>query len=145
MKNLYTIIIIFIFYSCTMRNNIEKWKEEIKETEHDFALMVQKEGVEKAFLAFADEKAVLSRNNNLVIGKNNLKEFFKNQSSTNKNIQLTWKPDFIDVSKSGDLGYTYGKYLYSYTDSSGKLIESTGVFHTVWKKQENSTWKFVWD
>lgn len=145
MKNLYTIIIIFIFYSCTMQNNIEKWKEEIKETEHDFALMVQKEGVEKAFLAFADEKAVLSRNNNLVIGKKNLKEFFKSQSSTNKNVQLTWKPDFVDVSKSGDLGYTYGKYLYSYTDSIGKIIESTGVFHTVWKKQENGTWKFVWD
>ena len=145
MKNLYIIIIIFIFYSCTMQNNVEKWKEEIKETEHNFALMVQKEGVEKAFLTYADEKAVLSRNNNLVIGKNNLKEFFKNQSSTNKNAQLTWKPDFIDVSKSGDLGYTYGKYLYSYINSDGNLIESTGVFHTVWKKQENGTWKFVWD
>ena len=145
MKNFYTIIIIFIFYSCNMQNNVEKWKEEIRETEHNFALMVQKDGVEKAFLAFADEKVVLSRNNNLVIGKNNLKEFFKSQSSTNKNEQLTWKPDFVDVSKSGDLGYTYGKYLYSYTDSIGKIIESTGVFHTVWKKQENGTWKFVWD
>ena len=62
-----------------------------------------------------------------------------------ENIKLEWKPDYIDVSISGDLGYTYGKFTFSAIDTTGKLIESEGIFHTVWKKQEDGSWKYVWD
>jgi ketosteroid isomerase-like protein len=58
---------------------------------------------------------------------------------------LVWKPDYVDVSKSGDLGYTYGTYNYTSLDSLGNEQSSSGVFHTVWKRQEDSSWKFVSD
>ena len=46
---------------------------------------------------------------------------------------------------SRDLGYTYGHYTFSYIDSGGNKIENKGVFHTVWKRQSDGTWRFVWD
>lgn len=124
---------------------MEKWKQEIAETEKSFAAMAEEEGISKAFMSYAAEDAVLMRNNKLVIGKENLRELFENQASKPKDEKLSWKPDFVDVSMSGDLGYTYGQFTYSYTDSTGTSVENTGVFHTVWKRQADGEWRFVWD
>ena len=107
--------------------------------------MAGEEGISKAFMTYAAEDAVLMRNDKLVIGKKNLAMLFENQASKPKNESLNWKPDFVDVSASGDLAYTYGHFTYSYTDSTGTKIESSGVFHTVWKRQADGSWLFVSD
>ena len=103
--------------------------------------MATSEGIHKAFISFAAEDAILSRNNELIKGRSAIDAFYDGQNT----IGLNWSPDFIDVANSGDLGYTYGHYTFTRTDSLGKTSESTGVFHTVWKRQADGTWKFVWD
>jgi ketosteroid isomerase-like protein len=141
------LVISLLSYSCAMKvdkTSIEKWKQEIVDTEQNFANMAQKEGVQKAFLSYAAEDAVLLRNDKLVIGKSAIEHYF-NQPSNFKDVSLLWKPDFVDVSASGDLGYTYGNYTFSYVDTTGNNIQSTGVFHTVWKRDSKGNWKFVWD
>ena len=62
-----------------------------------------------------------------------------------KDINLDWYPDYIYVSKSGDLGYTYGRYTFSATNTDGKPVKDTGIFHTVWKKEADGKWRFIWD
>ncbi len=149
-KKLFFLIIplLFILGSCNYRNdesNMEKWKTEIIETERAFAEMAKTEGIADAFLAYAAEDAVLMRNNTLISGKEAIKNSFGNQDPGAGNVELAWKPDFVDVSASGDLGYTYGKYTYSVTDTSGRVKLDSGIFHTVWKRQKNGEWRFVWD
>ena len=68
-----------------------------------------------------------------------------NSLEKDENVQLTWKADFVDVSASGDLGYTYGEYTYTYKDEAGNTLSEKGIFHTVWKRQKNGDWRFVWD
>jgi ketosteroid isomerase-like protein len=145
MKRLLPIILLLspLFFACqSQEENMELWKQEIVDTEKAFADMAQKEGIPEAFLAFAAEDAVLMRNNTLVIGKEALKKSFQGSP---ENVSLSWKPDFVDVGTSGDLGYTYGKFVYTLTDSLGKENVMEGVFHTVWKRQADGSWKFVWD
>ena len=120
----------------TDKNAVEKWKQEILETEQNFAKMVKKEGLHQAFITYAAEDAVLMRNNDLVLGKKNISLFYENQTSKS----LIWVPDFVDVALSGDLGYTYGRYTFSHTDADGKVVDSQGVFHTVWKRQPDGKW-----
>lgn len=139
-------IICLIITSCNIeseKESIEKYKVEILKTERDFAKMAKQEGIPKAFLTYAAEKAVLNRNNTVLKGKEAIKTYFEKQ--TLLDVNLNWTPDFVDVASSGDLGYTYGKYVFSARDTSGKLIETQGVFHTVWKKQADGKWRFVWD
>jgi len=141
-------LLVLLLFSCSAepeKETVEKWKQEIMEAEKDFALMVDEEGISRAFLTYAAEDAVLMRNNKLVIGKKNLSMLFENQASKPKDEKLSWKPDFVDVSASGDLAYTYGQFTYSYTDSTGTTVENHGVFHTVWKRQADGSWRFVWD
>jgi len=144
-KLLPLIFLIFpILFACTSQEDqVEKWKNEIVETEKEFSAMAQKEGIPAAFVAFAAEDAVLMRNNTLVIGKEALKESV--EATAAENVSLSWKPDFVDVASSGDLGYTYGQFIYTLTDSLGNENVMEGVFHTVWKRQADGTWKFVWD
>ncbi|MAE07819.1 MAG: hypothetical protein CL661_03540 [Bacteroidetes bacterium] len=142
------LLLLLFVYSCNTnseKGSIEIWKNEILETEQNFTQLAQEEGIPVAFLAYADEDAVLLRNNKLVIGKNTIREYYANQGSEDTSIKLMWKPEFVDVAESGELGYTYGYYTFSYIDSTGKKVESDGVFHTVWKKQPDGTWRFVWD
>ncbi len=137
-----------LIYSCNTnmkQDSIEKWKREIVDTEKEFAEMALKEGIPKAFLTYAAQDVVLMRNNSLIIGKESLQENYKNKKSESGNVSLSWKPDFVDVASSGDLGYTYGKYVYTTTDSIGNAKVVEGIFHTVWKRQPDGKWKFVWD
>lgn len=139
----YTVLII-VLISCkpsTSDQVIEQWKQEIRETEEQFAKMVKEEGIHNAFVYFAAEDAVVMRNDIIYKGQNAIDTLYKNSHSKS----LTWSPDFIDVSSSGDLAYTYGTYKYTYKDSTETENVNTGIFHTVWKRQADGNWKFVWD
>jgi ketosteroid isomerase-like protein len=125
--------------------SIEKWKNEIVATEKAFAEMAAKEGIPVAFESFAANDVVVLRSKKIIIGKEAMTQFYQKSYPSKGKETLNWKPDFVDVSSSGDLGYTYGKYTYSTTDSLGQKQEYSGIFHTVWKRQADGNWKFVWD
>jgi len=55
----------------------------------------------------------------------------------------TWEPGFVDVSHSGDLGYTYGTYRIAGKDAPSKTVES-GNYYRIWKRQGNK-WLVVAD
>jgi ketosteroid isomerase-like protein len=122
----------------------ETLKAEVFKAEDDFRNMAQTKGIQEAFYTFADSNAVMKRDNDsLIQGKEAIKEFFSDPKF--KKATVTWKPDFVDVSNDGTLAYTYGKYVWTTTDSVGNKQDFKGRFHTVWKKQKDGRWKFVWD
>lgn len=137
------LICIPALVSCKHAAEIDAAKNEILQTEKAFEEMASEKGLAEAFYYFADQNAAIRRgNDSLIIGKENIKLYYDKNS--NPNAKLRWTPDFIEVSDCGTLGYTYGKYLFTVQDSTGKNIEYKGIFHTVWKKQNND-WKYVWD
>lgn len=122
----------------------EAIKNEIFLTEKAFEQMTSDIGIADAFYYFADENAVILRENDtLISGKENIKVYYTKKNPANASVK--WTPDFIDVSDCGTLGYSYGKYTWTIKDEDGKVTEYKGVFHTVWKKQTDGTWKYVWD
>jgi len=121
----------------------EKVETEIFETEKAFARLAKEEGLKTAFLAFASDEAVLNRGEQLIKGKEAIADYF--DKSTMTNVTLDWKPDFVSAASSGDLGYTYGKYSLEATDQEGKVVKGNGIFHTVWRKNADGEWRYVWD
>jgi len=59
--------------------------------------------------------------------------------------QLLWQPVGADISRSGDLGYTWGTYEFRPPDANGNPVTQHGKYVTVWKKQGGGSWKFVVD
>jgi len=121
----------------------EIFKKELFAVEKEFCAMAQSKGIQQAFVYFAADSAVILRGDRLIKGKEAIRRQYESMPA--KGVILVWSPDFAEVSGSGDLGYTFGKYTFSKTDSLGHNIQSRGIFHTVWKRQLNGQWKFVWD
>lgn len=132
-------LLFMLFAKCTTTGNVEDLRAEVLRTEKDFEKMVSEKGLAEAFWFFAADDAVIMRgSDSLIKGKENIRNYYS--ASTGKNFKLSWTPDHIDVSGCGTMAYTYGRYLMI-TDSA----RSEGIFHTVWKKQSDKSWKYVWD
>lgn len=121
----------------------EQSKSEILATEKAFEQMLKEKGASEAFSFYAAEAAVIAKKDTLLRGKEAIRKFY--QTWQYSNVSLTWTAEFVDAAESGELGYTYGPYRFSATDRDGKSITGEGYFHTVWKKQADGNWRFVWD
>lgn len=144
----YLLLILMLISSCTnsgQKDQTETWKNEIIQTEHEFAAMADSVGIKEAFIKYSADDVVILRGDILLTGKNALNIYYTNQYTGPTKYSLTWEPDFVDVSASGDMGYTYGQYHLQITDTLGRRSALDGIFHTVWKRQKDGTWKFVWD
>lgn len=128
----------------TSEDSRKKAIEEIEKAEKDFQKMSTDKGIMEAFWYYADSNAVIKRqNDSLIHGRDAIRNFYS--ADFYKQASVTWSPDFTDASAQGDFGYTYGKYTWQAKDSTGKVTEFKGVFHTVWKRQADGSWKYVWD
>lgn len=117
-------------------------KNAIADAEKAFNDYAKLHGIAEAFYHFAADDAIIKRENDTLIkGRDNIKKYY----SKIKNATVTWKPDFVDVSNDATMAYTYGNYVWTTKDSIGNTKEYKGVFHTVWKKQPDGSWKYVWD
>jgi ketosteroid isomerase-like protein len=135
-----------LLIGCTNNNNDDKDKAiaEIQKAEKEFAQMTAEKGIAESFWFYADSNAVIKRQNDTLIhGKEQIRRYYSDPFYSTAKVE--WSPDFTDASADGGLGYTYGKYLWRVQDSNGKVLEYKGVFHTVWKKQKDGSWKYVWD
>ena len=125
-------------------DNVVAIKAAIMKAEKDFEKMAADKGIAEAFWYFAAPDSVIKRQNDTLIkGKENIRKFYS--ADLYKSATVKWTPDFIDVSEEGDMAYTYGKYTWHTSDSAGSVNEFAGIFHTVWKKQPDGAWKYVWD
>ena len=121
-----------------------KAKDEILAAEKAFCEAAKTKGVAEAFYLFADTNAIIKRkNDSLVMGRDDIRSIYADPKYND--VTVTWAADYVDVSDDGTLGWTYGHYEWVTKDSAGQDVKFTGVFHTVWKKQKDGSWKYVWD
>ena len=140
------VLLSFLTLSCSIERNenlIDKYRSEIMNIEREFAELVKEKGLKVGFLTYASEDAVLNRGNQLIKGKKAIQEYYENYKYPN--ARLEWEPEFIEVSSSGDLAYTYGHYTFEVTGEAGQMIKDKGIFHTVWKRESSGEWRYVWD
>jgi ketosteroid isomerase-like protein len=97
------------------------------------------QGAQKAFLSYASPDVRVFREGKLP---------FKGKVASAEAVPTgsglwTWQPEAWDVSRSGDLGYSYGTYWLKSNDANAK--PETGNYFRIWKKQPGNVWKVVVD
>ena len=127
--------------SSPYRSNVEDDRRAILNAEAAFATMALEEGIAAAFFHYASDNAVISRGGRLIKGPEAIRDYYL--ETLRPGTILQWTPDFADV--SGDIAYTWGRYTLSVPDSTAITRESTGIFHTVWRRQPDGSWRYVWD
>ena len=121
--------------------NSETKKTELLNVDREFSKMSEKKGIFKAFKYYADDKAIIYRDKQHPFsGKNSIVELMKDSKG-----ELSWEPFKADIAESGDLGYTLGKYEYTGKALDGKETKFFGYYVSIWKKQADGNWKYVFD
>jgi len=104
--------------------------------------MSVEKGMQAAFDYYMAENAVIYRPEAKVFdGREAILPLFP----ADKSSTLEWKPTFVDVAASGDLGYTLGTYILTYADAEGNKKQGSGHYVTIWKRQKDGSWKYVFD
>lgn len=58
---------------------------------------------------------------------------------------LSWTPTRAGVVGAGDLGFSTGRSVFRAKDASGGPVERLGEYLTVWRKQQDGSWRVVFD
>ncbi len=117
--------------------------EEIMAMDREFSAYSEAHGAPAAWPEFFARDAVqLNRGSQPMIGFDSILESF---ADWNEAGQLTWTPEDGVVSSSGDLGYTWGRYVFRSTREDGEEVVRHGKYTTIWKRQEDGAWKVVLD
>lgn len=115
-------------------------RERLLAVDAAFSRASEKDGIQKAFLAFAAEDATIMPIGGVIVtGKAKIAE---NLASFPPG-EFEWKATGAEVAASGDLGYTWGKYEFGMKDVDGKIDMHHGKYVTVWRKQADGQWEFV--
>lgn len=140
MKPLFVILIATCLFSCTTEARQAKLNQEIMDVDISFSELSKEKGMNHAFETYVAEEGVLLRpESSPIVGKQSIVELL--QKSDDEAIQLTWEPSDGRVSRSGDLGFTYGIYTMQLKDGSQSM---QGTYVSVWVK-EAGQWRFALD
>ncbi|HYV93697.1 MAG TPA: DUF4440 domain-containing protein [Chitinophagales bacterium] len=149
MKKIFFAAIAMVGTSCQqpaehvaeMKNvNLDSIKNVLMQTDLAFSDLSKAKGRNASFLEYMGEHVTMLRPNGMpLVGKDTMRKRYSTMPDTS--YTLTWKPLFADVSENGDLGYTYGRWLFVTT----KNDSSEGTYCTIWKQQPNGDWRFVLD
>jgi uncharacterized protein (TIGR02246 family) len=65
---------------------------------------------------------------------------------TDQNFMVSFASDKIDSAASGDMAYSRGHFSETYTDpKTSKVMTGSGSYLTVYKRQDDGSWKAVED
>jgi ketosteroid isomerase-like protein len=134
-----------LFISCNQQKekttpNLATEKLALLDADRAFSALSEKNGMKAAFIEYIDSNGVLLRPHHMPIIGANAIDFLIAQNDTG--FVMNWQPQHAVVSRSADMGYTYGIYAL-HPNSQDTVIYGTYV--SIWKKQEDGKWKFVLD
>ena len=118
---------------------VETEAAELRARDQQFSSVSALRGAKTAFDSFVAADVRLLREEKFpFIGKTAAVTALPASSSIS-----TWEPAFADVSRSGDLGYSYGTYRIASKEPSPVILES-GNYYRIWKK-EGGVWLVLFD
>jgi ketosteroid isomerase-like protein len=118
-------------------------EDVLLQADKDFAKAAAARGAEGFLSFFAEDGTILPKDGAPLKGKAALGEAFR-KTWAQPGYSLAWMPLRAELARSGEIGYTYGTYERK-RRAGGKPVIETGKYVTIWRKQEDGTWKVILD
>jgi ketosteroid isomerase-like protein len=134
------LLVLLATASLAKKEKSAQGSELLVQLEAQFAADVAQHGHAAFLTHFADDGVEVVDGG----GLDNL-EAMRKQPPWPEGTSLTWTPVKAEMAASGDLGYTYGTYVFTAKNKEGKLVPSYGKYTSIWRKQKDGQWKVVVD
>ena len=133
------ILAAILLSSCGTQQDLSKQAaQEITDADIAMSTMATKEGFFKSLLQFAEDSVIIPREGKLpMMSKAEATEAWATKPVIK---EFTWKPIKAVASQSGEMGYSFGFATYL-----GKDTTTYTNYCTIWHKQKDGSWKFVYD
>ncbi|MEO5911144.1 MAG: hypothetical protein ABIP95_09670 [Pelobium sp.] len=131
MKNITISLLIILMYTNCIAQTDNGSLRSLVNAEEYFNLLANKDGIKKGYLKVLDKDGIVFRPVPL-----NGTKFYRNEPENS--IELSWKPEYAMIAKTGDFGFTTGPYLIKDGDK-----EIYGHYVSVWKADSKNIWKLV--
>ncbi len=120
-------------------------KQAIKADETQWNKDFKSKDMERLSNHYADDAFFIAPGGGGADGSTEIRKVYAT-ASTDPAFDVQFSSDKIDVAGSGDLAYARGKFTEKYTDKkTGKVMTDSGSYITVYKKQDDGSWKAVED
>ena len=91
---------------------------------------------------FVEDAMQMSTGENPTFGRDNI---YQSMLELPVGSILDWEPQDGEVALSGEMGWTWGTYTFTWQDAGGNEAKSYGKYLNVWKKQEDGQWRVLID
>jgi ketosteroid isomerase-like protein len=127
------------------RPDAETARAELLQTDREWAALVASGGsVEKILSYWTDDARVVAPGEEPVIGQDALRQMVASSFEI-PGFSITWEPEEVHVSDSGDLGYTTGWNRMTFLSEQGEQVVQRHRYITVWRKEADGRWRCEYD
>jgi ketosteroid isomerase-like protein len=134
------VLVLLAAASFATKQKAPTGSEILLQLEADFAADVAKHGHDAFLTCFAEDGVEVVDG-----GGFDNKEAMRKQPPWAEGTTLGWTHVKAEMAASGDLGYTYGNYVFVTRNKEGKPVANYGKYTSIWKKQKDGQWKVVVD
>lgn len=118
--------------------------EAILNADREFDAQTAERGVDGWVSFFAKGGCMHVSSGETIVGHDAIREamtpFFADPANS-----LRWQPASATMMIPGSVGFTTGPFQNRSRGEDGEIVETTGSYVSVWKKQEDGSWKVVFD
>ena len=145
MKIIIPIVFFVTIMSCNQTKVDKKAEgEKIMQLSKEWSQTVATKDVEKIVSYWADDAFVMQEGQAPLKGKQAIREMVE-ESFKMPGFNISWQPESVEVSDAGDMAYLIENAQVSFNDSTGKQVSIKNKAISIWRKQQDGSWKNVVD
>jgi uncharacterized protein (TIGR02246 family) len=143
-----TVMFVTLIFGCAPQQSLPDTRAAdeaaIRKADTDWSDAAQTKQVEAWVAYYSDDATVLPPNEPMATSKDDIRKTIGNFLAQPA-LNVKWQPTKVAVSRSGDVGYSFGTYEMTANDSKGNPITDRGKYVEIWKKQADGGWKCAVD
>ena len=140
MKKLSKVLLLLPLFS--MFNPLLANASELMEVDRAFNEMAQIHGIAEAFDHYLAKNALNLNGGYDGVTRSEVVADYHRRRDT---LKMKWWPIASKIATSGELGYTWGRFIEHTTHDDGSVEEIHGKYITIWQKDEQGQWKSLTD
>jgi ketosteroid isomerase-like protein len=140
------LLILPLLFALACRSGDTRAADEaaLRKLDDEWSKAAGAKDIEKTVSFYSADAIVLVPNSPLLKTKEQIRTLWTGMFSI-PGFSGGWKPEKIEIARSGDLAYISGRYEINEVDPSGRPLTDTGNYLEIWRKQSDGNWKCVVD
>ena len=118
--------------------------DAVMRTSREWSQVAASGDLEATLTYWAEDAVMMAPGQPPIRGRSAIRAFLESTTDI-PGFTVRWEPLEAHVSESGDMAYLLERNEFSFLDSTGARVTESNKAVTIWRKQEDGSWKNVVD